>query len=221
MRNLSNLGRTVFSFRFSVLSFRFVFSTFDFLKIQTSEKRHIWMDLSSGSMIGRCALKNPLQWTSQSVKRTSRGRVMTISLIGRCVSKNPLQRTSQRVKRTSGARVMTHSCVSNLTNLDPLCVALDQSWPYMCRTWPILASLALNNSKYYFSIIHSSKMNFEDSFLTNVSQKVNIEDSRGLIFEECMSENHHFGTRPGFASDCQWLPVWGCFGVTRDSSDPP
>ena len=54
-------------------------------------------------MIERRALKNPRQRTSQSVKRTSGGRVMTNSLIERCVSENPLQRTSQRVKRTLGA----------------------------------------------------------------------------------------------------------------------
>ena len=81
----------------------------------------------TNSLIERRVSKNPLQRTSQSVKRTSGDRVITISLIERCVSKNALQRTSQRVKRTSGARVMTHSCVSNLSNLDPLCVALDQS----------------------------------------------------------------------------------------------
>ena len=52
-------------------------------------------------MLERRALKNPLQRTSQSVKWTSVGRVMTISLIERCVFKNALQRTSQRVKRTS------------------------------------------------------------------------------------------------------------------------
>ena len=94
---------------------------------KTSKKCICLKSIDSETMLNRRAMKNHAQRTSQSVKRTSGGRVMTNSLIGRCVSKNPLQQTSQRVKRTSGARVMTHSCVSNLTNLDPLCVALDQS----------------------------------------------------------------------------------------------
>ena len=78
-------------------------------------------------MIERRVSKNPLQRTSQSVKRTAGDQVMTNYLIERHVSKNALQRTNQSVKLTSGGRVMTDSCVSNLTNLDPLCAALEQS----------------------------------------------------------------------------------------------
>ena len=58
---------------FSLIQFSVFFPIFDFLKIQTSDENIFeWI----------CALGvNPFQRTSLSVKRISRGRVMTNSLI--------------------------------------------------------------------------------------------------------------------------------------------